>query len=210
MIIYLIRHGKSRANEAQLVTGTPLDSLSEKGLTQVSHMEHWLRDAGIIADRYVTSQWGRAQQTAFHLWPQVDWSIDTRIGETNGGDVAEWTLSDFKKCSPNFYANPANCYPGGESHLDLNNRVLDWLDEQLQKPCGRLALVAHSGPITCILQHVLGISMERFPVFLPAQASLSAIKMIQKNSVWSGRLLIFSVGAMENLSSTLYEGEGES
>lgn len=210
MIIYLIRHGKSRANEAQLVTGTPSDSLSEEGVAQVARMARWLRDAGVTADRYVTSQWGRAQQTAFHLWPQVDWSVDVRVGETNGGDVAEWTLSDFKECSPDFYADPANCYPGGESHLELNDRVLDWLDAQLKRPCDRLALVAHSGPIVCILQHVLGIHMERFPAFLPAQASLSAIEMVRKDAVWSGRLLTFSAGAVENLSSTLYGSEGKS
>jgi broad specificity phosphatase PhoE len=204
MIFYLLRHGRSFANEANLVTGTPADTLAAEGLVQVMRMKTWLEEAGLNADRYVTSQWNRAQQTALCLAPDADWKVDVRVGETDAGAAAEWTLARFLTETPDFYSNPTNCYPGGESHLELNRRVLSWFHEQLEQPSGALMLVAHSGPIACILQHVLGMGMERFPALLPAHASLSIVKMSQSESGWSGRLLGFSMGPPHSLPSCVY------
>lgn len=204
MIFYLLRHGRSLANEAGMVTGTPADTLSPEGKAQAARMRTWLEESGLVADRHVTSQWGRAQQTATSLVPGAQWEVDARVGETDAGTVAEWTLVRFLAEAPSFYADPANRYPDGESHLDLDVRVMAWFYEQLKRPCGALMLVAHSGPIACILQHVLGLGMERFPALLPAHASLSIVEMSQGEAGWSGRLLGFSMGSPHSLSPTMY------
>lgn len=204
MIFYLIRHARSVANEAGLVTGTPLDLLTPEGAAQSIRMSQWLEKAALVAQRHVTSQWGRARQTVSSLMPDTHWQIDPRVGETDAGEVADWTLSRFVTDAPDFYSAPTNRYPGGESHLDLNNRVLSWFNDQLQNPCEALMLVSHSGPISCILQHVLGIPMKQFPAFLPAHASLSAIDMVEQNGNWQGRLLGFSMGPVESLPQNMY------
>lgn len=199
MMLYLVRHGRSRANEAGLVTGTPADVLSNEGLAQGARMAAWLAEAGITADRYVVSQWNRARQTADLLFPHVRWEIDARVGETDAGDVADWALARFRAAEPRFHDSPANHYPGGESHLDLNQRVLGWLRAQLEEPCERLMVVAHSGPISCVLQQMTGIGMERFPAFLPGHASLSVVDVRLCDGEPSGRLLGFSLGPALNL-----------
>ena len=204
MIFYLIRHGKSVANEAGLVTGTPVDTLAPEGVAQTERLARWLEKAGFRAQRHVTSQWGRACQTASGLRPDTHWQIDPRVGETDAGDVADWTLVRFVAVAPEFYAAPNNCYPGGESHLELNARVLSWFHDQLQSPCDALMLVSHSGPISCILQHVLGMPMERFPAFLPAHASLSVIDMVEKHGDWHGKLLGFSLCPVGSLPQHMY------
>ena len=194
MIFYLLRHGRSVANEAGLVTGNPSDSLCINGQAQVGQMKVWLEQSGLIADRYVTSHWARARETAVTLFPEENWKIDPRVGETNAGLVADFTLHDFLREQSDFYANPANSYPGGESHLNLNARVLAWFYEELSQPCGSVMLVAHSGPISCILQHILGIGMESFPALTPGNASLSIIQMRRSKSAWKGQVLGFSMG----------------
>jgi broad specificity phosphatase PhoE len=204
MILYLVRHGRSRANEAGLVTGTPEDTLSDEGVAQALSLASWLQQSGCRAQRYVTSRWIRAQQTATRLQPDVEWEIDARVGETSAGEVAEWPLSRFLSHRPDFYTDPANRYPGGESHLDLNKRVLEWLDEQLARRTDILMLVAHSGPISCILQDVLGLPMKCFPAFLPAHASLSAVEMKTNNGKRQGRLIGFSLCPPENLPEAFY------
>ena len=193
MLLYLIRHGKSRANENQLVTGTMDDVLVETGVFQVRALGGWIKTAGISGTRYICSPWMRARQTAEILWPSVRWEIDPRLGETVAGDVANFPLKKFLDKEPYFYKNNGNKYPGGESHHDLNERVSDWLKKLVRESVegDKVVLVAHSGPISCILQHIVGIDMEKFPTFLPAHASLSIVEYPAQDSL--PRLLAFSI-----------------
>ena len=46
MILYLIRHGRSIANEEKLVTGNTKDTLSQAGIRQVEELKNWLLEAG--------------------------------------------------------------------------------------------------------------------------------------------------------------------
>jgi probable phosphoglycerate mutase len=178
MMLYLFRHGKSHANVARLVTGTPADSLTDEGMMQAAAMRRWLMQAGVHAQRFFVSNWLRAQQTAGCLFPDVDWTIDSRLGETNAGSVAEWSLDAFLGAYPEFYRNNSTAYPNGESHQALNKRVIEWLSELLarSRPDEHVVAVTHSGPIACIVQHVLGIDMKHFPALLAAHASLTAIE----------------------------------
>lgn len=202
MIVYLVRHGRSVANDAGLVTGTPADPLTAAGEQQAARLGAWLAEQGVAADRHYVSQWQRAQQTAQRIAPDAAWQVDERIGETHAGEVAEWPLSRFVAAQPDFYANVQHAYPGGESHLALNARVLDWWRELRELPCERVMIVAHSGPITCILQDVLGVDMARFPAFLPANASVSVVE-VEREPGAAARLLGFSMGPGENLVTAL-------
>lgn len=192
------------ANDAGLVTGTPADVLCNEGLDQAERMAIWLNEIGLSAKRYYTSQWSRAQQTASRLIPSVEWKVEHRLGETNAGEVADWPLPRFLEKFPNFYDDPKNNYPGGESHIELNARVLEWFQEQLEQPCSSLMLLAHSGPIACILQHVVGVGMNKFPAFIPVHASLSVVDMKYLNGKWHGKLLALSLGPQANLLDALF------
>ena len=196
MILYLIRHGRSIANEEKLVTGNTKDTLSQQGIGQVEELKNWLYKTEIKADHYITSQWLRAQQTAQILWPDIEWEIDPKIGETNAGRVSEWKLSDFLQQYPDFYTSSSNSYPDGESHDELNIRSISWL-KQLLNRCGnddKVMLVAHSGPISCLLQYVTNVPMEEFPAFLPSNASLSIVDF-PDNSAINAKITGFSLGS---------------
>lgn len=193
MIIYLVRHGQSESNVKKLVTGTKEDVLSKNGVDEVKKLACWLKNIGIKADRYVVSDWKRAQETANLLFPNVVWEIDQRIGETNSGDVANTPLADFLRAFPNFYYDPSNRYPQGESHLMLNKRTLDWLNDQLKNPCSCLFAVMHSGPISCLIQHICNVPMIYFPTFLPENASLSVLECKKNEHSWDWGLKGFSI-----------------
>jgi broad specificity phosphatase PhoE len=199
VIVYLVRHGRSNANAAGLVTGTPDDTLCDEGVLQSMRTAAWLNELGISADRYVTSQWRRARQTADNIKSGITWDVDVRVGETNAGDVADWALDNFLAKFPDFYSNNSNRYPNGESHSELNERVLQWFHEQLSDPVSSLMLVAHSGPISCILQYVVGIGMARFPTFAPAHSSLSVIDVSRDTGSLRSKLLGFSLGSTANI-----------
>lgn len=204
MNLYLVRHGRSVANEEQLVTGNLLDTLSQQGVLQVQELGKWLSDFNLKSDRYITSQWRRAQQTAEILYPDVSWEIDRNVGETDAGDVVDWKLTDFLDKYPDFYALTSNCYPGGESHDQLNARTVGWLGKLLEA-CStdeNVLLVSHSGPISCLLQYVTNVSMNKFPAFVPANASLSIISF-PENELERAAIKGFSLVPDSMLSSYL-------
>jgi glucosyl-3-phosphoglycerate phosphatase len=201
MIVYLVRHGLSAANVAGLVTGTPADRLVDQGVEQATALSEWLRDARVEPQAFYVSHWGRARQTAELLFSNAVWKEDRRLGETDAGNVAEQTLPVFLESWSDFYGSNSNCYPGGESHLDLNNRVLSFWREMAGLKLASVMLVSHSGPISCILQNVLGVGMVRFPAFLPAQASVSVLEAIGKSSEGDVqfRLKGFALGPLANI-----------
>jgi broad specificity phosphatase PhoE len=204
MIMYLIRHGRSMANERRLVTGTPADSLSHAGRRQAEALGAWLTEQSVRPERFLVSHWNRARETAACIYPDAQWLIDPRLGETNAGSVADFPLERFVREHPFFYDHPTNVYPGGESHLDLNGRVQTWLNDQLQQSCRSVAVVAHSGSISCLLQHVLQIDMASFPALLPAHATVSIVHFSLLDSVWKGRLAGFSLGPAENIAGVFH------
>ncbi len=203
MKLYLFRHGYSMANKNKLVTGTPADRLNDIGISQAKCLGDWVKALMISADRYVVSHWGRAQETASAIFPGISWEVDERIGETDAGSVANLPLEEFLVGNPDFYDNPENKYPDGESHIDLNERVVDWLLEQLDQGYASVVAVTHSGPISCLLQHIHGVGMDKFPVFLPLHATLTVLNFEQVDGQWLGKLKAFSMGPIENINSVV-------
>jgi len=195
MRLVLIRHGRSIANEQKLVTGTATDPLSSTGIAQALALRDWLKEMNIIADYYVTSQWKRAQETANILFPDVSWKIESRIGETNAGVVADWPLDTFLSQYPDFYQNHHSKYPQGESHSELYTRSTRWFEEMVMRTnkSDTVILVAHSGPISCILQYISSIPMENFPAFIPMNTSVSVVEVPNK-ILHEAKLIAFSAG----------------
>ena len=191
MKLVLIRHGQSLANRAKLVTGNTEDVLSSDGVTQVHHTSDFLKRLDVQPDHHFTSQWRRAQQTASLVMPKADFIVDTRLGETNAGQAADLTLPQFLNTWPDFYRDNTNTYPGGESHADLNRRVLSWLKHTRETCRGNVLAVTHAGPIACLLQHTLQIPMERFPALMARNGSISVIEYGDRDD--RGTLTTFSL-----------------
>lgn len=197
MKIFLIRHGYSVANSKGLVTGDKNDVLESSQIDRVNDLADWLsKNLNIRIDKYYVSDWKRAQQTANIVNPNAEWIIDDRIGETDAGSVKNLTLNEFLKIAPYFYKDHSNRYPDGESHLELNERVLKWLKELIAKTeVENVIVVTHSGPITCLLQHVCGVDMANFPMFLPDNSSISCIEFTKKeHGQFESKLKLFSAG----------------
>lgn len=61
--------------------------------------------------------------------------------------------------------------------MDMANRVIEWLEQVVQRyqtPGGLLAVVAHGGPISVMLQYILGMPIEeKYPSFTVPNASYS-------------------------------------
>ena len=204
MKLYLIRHGYSIANNAKLVTGDKTDPLHQIGISQAKEVGEWIKNLIPLEEvsLFVTSDWKRANQTAEILFPEATWIVEPAIGETNAGSVKNLPLSEFIDINPKFYHFKDNNYPDGESHTQLNARVIHWLKELVEDYQGKTVVaVVHSGPISCILQEVCNVDMSHFPAFLPMNCSVSRVDFsLDSFGMSNSRLKYFSACSNKVLS----------
>ena len=149
MSIYLIRHGKTEANEKRLYCGSTDLPLSEVGREELQSFAY-----AITPERFVTSGMKRANETLEILFGNVPFSVDSRFREVDFGDF-EMKSYEMLKDNPDYQAwisgdNEANVPPGGESGTQLTCGVLEAFSEL---PDGT-ALVTHGGVIAAIMAHL--------------------------------------------------------
>ena len=151
MSIYLIRHGKTEANERRLYCGSTDLPLSDGGREELLSMRY-----DITPERFVTSGMKRTDETLQILFGTVPYCVDSRFREVDFGDF-EMKSYEMLKDDPSYQAwltgdNEVNVPPGGESGVQMTRRVLEAFREI---PDGT-ALVTHGGVIAAIMA-------ERFP-----------------------------------------------
>ncbi len=148
-VLYLIRHGATEANLARPAriqgrrTDTPLARL---GVRQAEATRDFLAIRPI--DHCYCSPLLRARQTAAIV--AVPHGLEPRpVEELTECDVGRWEGLDWQTIHAldpddyrRFHANPAQFgYPGGESFLDVHDRVAPLLDDLLRRHAGEAILV---------------------------------------------------------------------
>ena len=146
MTIYLIRHGKTAANERSLYCGRTDLPLSQLGAAELADIRHSVGNV-----RFLTSGMKRANETMELLFPGVPYETDPRFREVDFGafelqsyedlkdraDYQQWLTGD----------NEANVPPNGESGKQMTARVLAAFSELREDTC----LVTHGGVIAAIM-----------------------------------------------------------
>lgn len=180
MDLLLIRHGQSQANANGLLIANDEDGLSDLGRRQSTHLKATLEHYGFLPSSVMSSPWLRARQTAEIVFDAASIELDARLAETHPGVYGTWREADFNATFPEFHSDIRNVYEGGESHWEMCERVRSWTKEILHKKTAYgdlLAVVAHGGPISVILQHILGIPIEsHYPTFTVPNASFTHLK----------------------------------
>lgn len=133
MKIYLIRHGRTKANEEKLFVGWQDSDLSEKGCLQAEKMALRLQDKKIAA--LYSSDLIRAVKTAEILGKNqgikpIKSSLlrEIHFGEWEGLTYEEIMLF-YQKEMHKWYKNPLlNSPPGGESLLQVYSRMEKFLN----------------------------------------------------------------------------------
>ena len=146
MSIYLIRHGKTEANERRLYCGSTDLPLSDTGRGELRALAY-----AIAPERFVTSGMKRTEETLRILFGDVPFSVDTRLREVDFGDF-EMKSYEMLKDNPAWLTgdNEANVPPHGESGAQMTRRVLEAFREL---PDGT-AVITHGGVIAAIMANL--------------------------------------------------------
>lgn len=148
-VIYLIRHGKTVANETHLYCGSTDLPLSDAGTEELSELRY-----DIKPDRFITSGMARTDETLRVLFGNVPFRRDEAFREMDFGDF-EMKSYDEMKNNPAYQKwisgdNEANVPPGGESGAQMTKRVLRAFSE-LKKLPGSTVLITHGGVIAAVM-----------------------------------------------------------
>lgn len=146
MTLYLIRHGKTRANEERRYCGSTDLPLSDLGREELKSLSYPRWEA-----KYVSSGMTRANETLEVLFPGTPYERDLRFWEVDFGIFEGKTYDELKDTQA--YQiwltgdNEANVPPEGESGEQMCIRVLEALSEIREDT----VLVCHGGVIAAIM-----------------------------------------------------------
>ena len=149
MTIYLIRHGRTEANEKWLYCGSTDLPLSKKGRQELREVHY-----DISGVRFLTSGMKRTNETLKILFGEVAYEEDPRFREVDFG-IFEMCSYQAIQDTPEFQTwitgdNEANIPPEGESGLQMKQRVLEAFSEIREDT----VLICHGGVIAAIMEHL--------------------------------------------------------
>ena len=153
MKIYLIRHGRTEANEKRLYCGSTDLPLSKSGVELIKKCAIKYPKA----QDYYTSGMLRADQTLKLLYGEIPFMSVSELKEMNFGDFEMRAYEELKN-DPHYQEwiagdNFQKACPNGESGAQMALRVLTAFEEIARK--GRDAvIVTHGGVIAAIMQEM--------------------------------------------------------
>lgn len=151
--LYLIRHGRTEANEKWLYCGSTDLYLSESGANELENIKYIVPEDAI----FITSGMNRTEQTLEILFGNVVHKIDRRFREVDFG-LFEMKSYESLKNQADYQAwisgdNEKNVPPNGESGEQMKKRVREALEDLFQET-RPVVLVTHGGVIASIMEHL--------------------------------------------------------
>ena len=147
MTIYLIRHGKTEANEKHLYCGSTDLSLSIAGKEELCKLEYDIKNVC-----FLTSGMKRTNETLQSLFGDVSYKEEPRFREVDFGDFEMHSYEQLKG-REDYQTwltgdNERNVPPNGESGEQMKVRALEALAEIKMDTC----IVTHGGVIAAVME----------------------------------------------------------
>jgi broad specificity phosphatase PhoE len=158
-MLALVRHGETLDNRAGRLLGRSDPPLTALGRVQARALAAALGPEGPVA--IVTSPLARAVQTATFIADScgTEVKVDERLIEINYG---EWERRPLREVSTDGAArasSPGAAYPGGESLVDVSERIVPVCEELLARE-GLTIAVTHVSPVKAAMAWALGVGDE--------------------------------------------------
>jgi broad specificity phosphatase PhoE len=163
--LIMVRHGESEGNAIRHFTSTPEAKITELGRRQAREaalkIKQMFAPALVIASTYA-----RARETGRIIADElgIPLEFEAEFREQSLGRLAGLPYESVQK-DPTFDAKQPWLWrpPGGESHLDVRQRVAPALDRVAAEYADReLVIVSHGGVMRTVWAHVTGTWQDAF------------------------------------------------
>lgn len=164
--LYFVRHGQTYWNAENKICGVTDIELTPTGHEQAIQTGRNILESGISFDEIISSPLIRASETARHISKLTGKPMrtDKRLTEQNFGryEGTSRLEEEFQLSKQNF----ADRNDGGESMLQLAQRVYNLLDELKADPEGKTyLLVAHNGIARAVASYFRSMSNQEYASF---------------------------------------------
>jgi len=191
--LFLVRHGETAWNVQHRYQGQSDLPLSDVGVEQAEALACRLADEKF--DAIYASDLKRAWDTASAIAEKSGLAVisEPRLREMNFGIFEGLTFDEAQTRYPEVMAAWLKNYnrppPDGEALNIFSARVLSLLDDLQKKHADQtICLVAHGGPLSEIIRHLLGLPVERRWTFAVDIASLSELILGEEGYPYLKRL----------------------
>ncbi|MDR2438797.1 MAG: phosphoglycerate mutase family protein [Planctomycetaceae bacterium] len=168
MIIHLLRHGKTAANEQRLYCGSSDQPLSCGGIEQLKQLKTETQFP--IAEQYVTSGLRRTIETLKILYDKEPDSIIKELNEYNFGDF-EMKNYDELKDNPDYRlwisGNEMIPCPNGESRKNFRKRICYGFELIREMNTDSVFVVCHGGVIASLMDMLFNGQKKSYDEWLP-------------------------------------------
>ncbi|MBM9461653.1 bifunctional RNase H/acid phosphatase [Nocardioides sp. zg-536] len=183
--VVLVRHGVTRHTTGRRFSGGlggDNPPLSEEGRAQAAEVAGWLGELKESVDAVVASPVRRTRETADIIAAELGLPVseeagfaEMEFGEWDGLSFVEVAERDKERLDA-WFADMAAAPPGGESFLQVQERVLAGLDRLLSAHEGRtVVLVSHVTPIKTLVAHAMEAPLDAIFRLELAPAAVSVI-----------------------------------
>lgn len=179
MELYIVRHGETEFNRANILQGASIPShLNSKGEKQASLLGKRLKK--IKFDHIYTSDLNRAKKTAEIISNELDFVPQIteceELRERNYGDFEGHTWDDVRKnLNTDAQRSVVSAPPNGESLYDVKNRIAKFLDYVKSKhgENDNILVVTHNGAVIMMFLCLLELTLDSHRNFIFSNGSLS-------------------------------------
>jgi probable phosphoglycerate mutase len=187
--VYLVRHGQSEWNALRMTQGqTSHPRLTSLGREQAERAASLIgKDlAGRPVIRIVTSDLVRAVETAdvVSRTLRAPVTLDTRLREQHLGELEGRGYDEtWAAAEAHDWSDPTLPLAGGESIMEVHDRLGAVLTELAELDGGVTVLVSHGDAIRAAIAHLTGLAPHRAPW---VQVANGAVARIDEAITWLG------------------------
>lgn len=161
--IYLLRHGRTVANEQKRYIGTTDSPLLQSSIDDIKALPRKNVDAAFCSPAK------RCIDTAAYAG-YCEPSIDSLLREAHFGTWEQKTFDELSEQRPEevaeYVKDPFSyVFPGGESICSVAGRIADFKENTLLRSMEKgndIAVIGHAGPLRLLLLSLLGIPADTF------------------------------------------------
>lgn len=153
MRLYLIRHGRTEANERHCYCGSTDLPLTESGIKELKKRDYKVPEKC----RFITSGMKRTEETLFYLFGEVAHTQDEHFREIDFGTFEMYSYEQLKDREDyqNWISgdNEKNIPPNGESGEQMGIRVMEGLKKLMEEDQDTV-LISHGGVIAFLMEQL--------------------------------------------------------
>ena len=179
--VFLIRHGLTAVTGTRLYGRTPGIHLDERGRRQAAALVE--RFDGVRLTALYSSPLERCIETMEPLAEARGLEIRSSDGliEMDAGDWTGRTLPSLRRTKlwDTVQRNPSRfSFPGGESFVDAEARVLDDVERIVHRhPRGRVVVGTHGDLVSVLIAHYTGAHLDQFQRVMADPGSVSVVHL---------------------------------